>query len=101
MAVKRQAPILQPYNSAGEFNFNRGAGITIRKGRLESTVFASIRRLSANFVADTINLDEYISSFQTSGYHRTETEIADRHKLRQLSLGGNIKHGNPGRLGCC
>jgi hypothetical protein len=92
MGLKRQAAILQPYNSAGEFNFNRGAGITLQKGRVESTVFASFRRLSANFVADTVNFEDYVSSFQTSGYHRTEAEIADRNKLGQLSFGGNIKY---------
>jgi hypothetical protein len=92
IGVKRQSTVLRPYNSAGEFNFNRGAGITFKKGRIETTAFASIRQLSANFVADTINFEDYISSFQTSGYHRTEAENADRNKLRQTSFGGNLKY---------
>jgi hypothetical protein len=92
MGVKRQSAILRPYNSAGEFNFNRGAGITIKKRNFEVTAFGSIRRLSANFVADTVNFEDYISSFQTSGYHRTEAEIADKNSLRQTSFGGNIKY---------
>ncbi|MBK7884354.1 MAG: helix-hairpin-helix domain-containing protein [Chitinophagaceae bacterium] len=29
--VKRQAAVLRPYNSAGEYNFHRGIGITFRK----------------------------------------------------------------------
>lgn len=29
-AVKRQSAVLRPYNSAGEFNFNRGIGITVK-----------------------------------------------------------------------
>lgn len=100
MGVKRQSTVLRPYNSAGEYNFNRGAGITFRRERIETTVFASIRQLSANFVADTINFEDYISSFQTSGYHRTEAEIADRNKLRQTSFGGNIKYnGNNWHIG--
>jgi len=100
MGVKRQSTVLRPYNSAGEYNFNRGAGITFSKGRIETTVFASIRQLSANFVADTINFEDYISSFQTSGYHRTEAEIADRNKLRQGSFGGNVKYtGNRWNIG--
>ncbi|MGZ5220193.1 MAG: ComEA family DNA-binding protein, partial [Chitinophagaceae bacterium] len=92
MGVKRQSAILRPYNSAGEFNFNRGAGITIKKENFEVTVFGSIRQLSANFVADTVNFEDYISSFQTSGYHRTEAEVADKNSLRQTSFGGNIKY---------
>lgn len=90
MGVKRQSATLRPYNSAGEFYFNRGAGITIRKGKIESTVFASIRRLSANFVADTVNNEDFISSFLTSGYNRTPNEQLDRNNLKQTSYGGNI-----------
>ncbi len=40
MGVKRQSTVLRPYNSAGEYNFNRGAGITFRKGKIETTCFA-------------------------------------------------------------
>ncbi len=91
LGIKRQSPVLRPYNSAGEFNFHRGAGITVQKGRLEATVFASIRKLSANFVADTVNHEDYISSIINSGYHRTKNEIADRNILQQQTLGGNIR----------
>lgn len=100
MGVKRQSSVLKPYNSADEYNFKRGAGITIKKGNVEATAFASIRKLSANFESDTINYQDYITSFETSGYHRTEAEIADRHRLRQLSFGGNIKYtGNRWQIG--
>jgi len=90
MGVKRQAAVLRPYSSAGEFNYHRGAGITLRKGSFETTVFASLRKVSANFVADTVNNEEYISSFLTSGYHRTNSEITDRNRLTQTAFGGNI-----------
>jgi hypothetical protein len=92
LGIKRQSPILRPYNSAGEFSFHRGAGITLQKGKLETTAFISYRKLSANFVADTVSNEEYITSFLNSGYHRTESEIAGRHKLGQLALGGNVKY---------
>jgi hypothetical protein len=92
LGIKRQSPVLRPYNSAGEFSFHRGAGITIQKGKLETTAFISYRKLSANFVADTVSNEEFITSFLNSGYHRTESEIAGRHKLGQLALGGNIKY---------
>ncbi|HET9744910.1 MAG TPA: helix-hairpin-helix domain-containing protein, partial [Chitinophagaceae bacterium] len=92
LGLKRQSPVLRPYNSAGEFNFHRGAGVTIQKQRFEATAFISYRKLSANFVADTVSHEEFISSFLNSGYHRTEGEIADRNKLGQFTLGGNIKY---------
>ncbi|HEX7904098.1 MAG TPA: helix-hairpin-helix domain-containing protein [Chitinophagaceae bacterium] len=98
--VKRQSTVLKPYNSAGEFYFHRGVGITIKKGKIESTVFASVRKLSANFVADTINNEDYISSFLNSGYHRTDNENKDRNNLTQTSFGGNIIYrGNRWQVG--
>jgi DNA uptake protein ComE-like DNA-binding protein len=96
LGLKRQSPVLRPYNSAGEFNFHRGAGITVQKGKLEATAFVSYRKLSANFVADTVSNEEFISSFLNSGYHRTEREIADRNKLNQIAFGGNIKYKSDG-----
>jgi len=90
MGVKRQAAVLRPYSSAGEFYFHRGAGITIRKGKFEATAFISFRKLSANFVTDTVNNEDFISSFLTSGYHRTSSETADRNNLTQSTYGSNI-----------
>ncbi len=90
ISIKRQSAILRPYSSSGEFNFFRGVGITIRKRKIESTAFFSIRKLSSNLVADTINNEAHVSSFLNSGYHRTEEELKDRNNLRQTSFGGNI-----------
>ncbi|MBM3415492.1 MAG: helix-hairpin-helix domain-containing protein [Bacteroidetes bacterium] len=92
MGIKRQSAVLRPYNSAGEFYFHRGAGITIRKRNFESTVFASLRKLSANFVADTVNNEDFISSFLNSGYHRTNSEAADRNNLTQTSFGAALAY---------
>lgn len=92
MGVKRQSAVLRPYTSSGEFYFHRGAGITIRKGKVESTAFISFRKLSANYVADTVNNEEYISSFLNSGYHRTESETADKNRISQWATGGNISY---------
>jgi hypothetical protein len=100
MGVKRQSPVLRPYNSAGEFNFHRGIGITIKKGNIEATVFGSLRKLNANFIVDTVNHEDFISSFLTSGYNRTTSELADRNSLQQTAFGGNIKYrGNRWHIG--
>jgi len=90
MGIKRQSAILRPYSSAAEFYFNRGIGITIKKGNIESTLFGSVRKLSGNFVADTVNNEEFISSFLTSGYHRTISENEDRNNLTQINAGANV-----------
>ena len=88
--IKRQDDALRPYNSAGEIFFHRGAGITLQKKFLEATAFVSFRKPDANFVVDTLNNDDFVSSLQTSGYHRTQSEVADKNSQRQFTFGGNL-----------
>lgn len=89
--IKREAAVLRPYNSAGEINFHRGVGITIGKKAWQLTTFFSYKRIDANFVEDTSqNQQDYISSLQTSGYHRTKSECDDKGIQRQLAFGGNF-----------
>ena len=93
MAVKRQSSVLRPYNSAGEIFFHRGAGITVGKKNWEATLFGSMKKVDANFNADTSNSQEdFISSFQTSGLHRTKSELNDKGTQRQLAFGGNFSY---------
>lgn len=92
--IKREADALRPYNSAGEINFHRGLGITLGKNNWQLTMFGSYKKIDANFnAADTIqNQDEFISSLQTSGYHRTKSEADDKGIQRQLAFGGNFSY---------
>ena len=93
MAVKRQSSVLRPYNSAGEIFFHRGAGITIGKNNWQATLFGSLRKVDANFNSDTTNgQDEFVSSLQTSGLHRTRGEVEDKGSQRQLAFGGNFSY---------
>lgn len=94
LMVKREADVLMPYNSSGEINFHRGAGITLKMKSWQTTLFGSYRNIDANFIAsDSVNTkDDYVTSFQTSGYHRTPGEAADKGSQKQLSFGGNISY---------
>jgi hypothetical protein len=93
LAVKRQADILRPYSSAGEYNFQRGVGITVGGPKLDATAFASLRKLDATFHSDTsLTNDDFISSILNSGYHRTLSEISKRNTISQTSFGGNISY---------
>lgn len=96
MQVKRQSEILRPYNAAGEYNFHRGAGITLQYKCWETTAFISVRKLDANLAVDTMSGEEYITSLQTYGLHRTPAEIADRHNWQQVTIGGNIRYAADG-----
>ena len=93
MNIKREAEVLRPYNSAGEINFHRGIGVTLAKKNWRLTVFGSYKKIDANFVADTSqNQDDFISSLQTSGYHRTKSEADDKGIQKQLAFGGNFSY---------
>lgn len=88
--IKRQLDALRPYNSAGEINFHRGIGISVAKNNIGATAFVSLKRVDANFATDTMNIDGFISSFQTSGLHRTKSETDDKGVQRQFTVGGNL-----------
>ena len=91
--IKRQSAVLRPYNSAGEINFHRGVGITLGKKGWQATVFGSYKNIDANFVADTSqSQDDFVSSLQTSGFHRTKSEVEDKGVQRQLAFGGNFSY---------
>lgn len=91
LSMKREASVIRPYNSAGEFNFHRGIAATVKLGLIECTGFFSLRHVSANLVTDTLGRQDEFSSFETSGYHRTPSENEDRNSLRQIAVGGNIQ----------
>ncbi len=92
--IKRQAPALQPYSSAGEYNFHRGAGATVQKKNWEATGFVSFKNISGNNTSDTV-LGDVFSGLLLSGYHRTPAEIRDRKTVAQTSFGGNIAYATP------
>jgi hypothetical protein len=93
MAVKRQSAVLRPYNSGGELLFHRGAGITLGKNNWQATIFGSLRKIDGKLNSDTTNgQDEFISSLQTSGLHRTASEVEGKAAQQQLAFGGSFSY---------
>jgi hypothetical protein len=90
LAIKRQSPTLVPYRSAGEFNFHRGLGITLEKKNYRGTLFISLRGISSNQDQDTAERLDIVSSFESSGYHRTQQELADKNNMTQFAAGGHL-----------
>lgn len=87
----RQGQALRPYNGTDENRFHRGAGIALGKKQWSLLLFLAIDKTDGNLVADTGSLfNKVVSSFQTSGLHRTVSEIDDKDALRQKSMGGQI-----------
>jgi len=95
MNIKRDAPVLKAYTGADENNFLRGAGVTLQlNDLLELTAFASSRTRDANLLqSDTLDQEEItqqFSSFQSSGFHRTQAELEDEKSLRQNTVGARL-----------
>jgi hypothetical protein len=92
MMIKRQGAILGPYHSAGEYLFQRGAGITIAHKEWSLTSFASIKNLTSKIYFDSIGKYSYFSSVNSSGLHRTISEQRNKAALQLFTTGGNISY---------
>lgn len=81
-------------SSAYEGSFQRGVATTLDIGRITASAFFSRHKRDAMVTEyDSSGLSaEAISSFQASGYHRTEAEIAARNRLTETYYGGNISY---------
>jgi Helix-hairpin-helix motif len=96
--IKRGGKAIDKYTSVNEVNFMRGVATTIGLGEhFELTTFYSRLKRDANIVqptSDTLELDEgiLVSSLQSSGLHRTASEIEDKNALINSTLGGILKY---------
>lgn len=86
--LKKSKPVFQPHRSLNEFNFHRGFAIELVQKKHSLSLFTSWRGLSANFGFSAIADLAGITSFHTSGYHRTEAEIAKKNNATQFACGG-------------
>ncbi|AYB34794.1 helix-hairpin-helix domain-containing protein [Chryseolinea soli] len=98
--VRRTNIGLLPYTSVYEAGFMRGAATTVAlTGVLSVTGFYSTtKRDAAVSSRDTTSASAedaetiFISSFQTTGLHRTEKELAARHQVSDKSWGGVLQY---------
>lgn len=81
---------LKPYTAVNESQFLRGVGVQTDVGRTVFTAFYSRKRIDAkmNPVDSTDGFANSFSSFQTSGYHRTISEVADKDAVGEQIAGG-------------
>lgn len=91
LLTKRQAPLLLPYRSPGEFYFNRGVASTYKKGKFEITLFGSHKKISGNISVDSTRA---FTSFNSFGYYRTKNETEEKNNIALSSYGGNFSYIN-------
>jgi hypothetical protein len=76
---------LQPYRSSDENGFLRGVAVEARLGLIDITGFVSRKPINAN-----LNEDGYITSFNTSGLSRTQSESQSKSSSGETMLGMNV-----------
>ena len=94
LTTRRNQLGVRPYTSTLENNFFRGAAATYQLGKFDVIGFYSRIKRDANLVQDKANNLEYASSLQTSGLHRTASEIADQSSLLEENFGTDITYKN-------
>ncbi len=82
-SAQNATTIIRPHNSKSIGNYLQGGAITLAPVRdLNVTLFASYRKIDA-----TLNDSTSIRTILTSGYHRTDSEIARKNNAAQTTAG--------------
>ncbi len=90
MTVRRSNLGFLPYTSANEMGYKRGiaATVEITKAIFVSAFYSNTWRDASLTSANDTLTDFTISSFQTTGFHRNNNELANRHSVREQNYGG-------------
>lgn len=81
----RSAYAITAHSSRSE-NYLQGAAATLKLGKgLSATAFISYRAMDA-----TLNKNGTAATILSTGYHRTESEMAKKHNLHALKAGGSL-----------
>lgn len=75
---------LKRKSSTQEYNFLRGAGATLKLGIADITAFYSARKVDGRVS------NGHFSSIQSTGYHRTESELDGKRGVWQQVIGSNV-----------
>lgn len=91
--VKRSANPLRAYTSVDETRFLRGAAVVVGAGKFSLTAFASRKAVDASIIADSLIEDqEFVSSINLTGFHRTNSEIERKNALIENIYGANFQY---------
>lgn len=82
---------LKPYTSSSEYSFFRGSAVKIKILKvMHLTSFISLRNLDAS-LSPTTDGNFTLSGINSSGLHRTASETAHKHNLRQYFYGSVLQ----------
>ena len=94
--TKKNGVGLRPYTSVDENVFMRGGGVTLGFGKINATAFYSHKNIDANLSSPDSTLVDgevaQITSFQTTGYHRTQGEYEDKNAILETHMGAHVAY---------
>jgi hypothetical protein len=89
--IRRNNMGLRPYRSVYESRDYRGLALSARHKKLDFHVFVSNVPRDARWIdQEDINSQPLASGISEVGLHRTPTEIASKHSLKDRAIGANI-----------
>ncbi len=91
LGIKKSSSTITRFSSSNEFNFLRGASISLKHKKWLITPYVSSRRLDASIVnLDNNNNVTLLGSIQETGLHRKLSEISKQKVVRQNIYGTHI-----------
>ena len=90
--TEKMPGFIRPHTSSGEYNFHRGIATEIPIKKVTLGCFLSFRNLSASIGFDSLLNKNIVSSINTSGYHRTHSEIVGRSAITQYTIGYRLHY---------
>lgn len=86
LAISKTGQGIRTYTSVDENAFFRGAATSLRFGKSKVIFYYSQKKSDGNIEINESG-EAYFTSLQTSGYHRTDNEIADEKSVKTHDAG--------------
>jgi len=77
----------RPFTSVDENSYFRGITSTLKLGDGQINLFYSQKNVDGNIISSPTD-SSFFTSLQSSGYHRTESEIAHKNSVQDRNVGG-------------
>ena len=88
LGIMKSGQGIRPYTSTDENRFFRGISTILGSGPFKLMLFYSNKNRDANIISGSQSGEQYFTSLQTSGYHRTSSEIEDEKSVNEQVAGG-------------
>ena len=88
LGILKFGQMIRPYTSTDENRFFRGISAILGRGPFKLVLFYSNKNRDANIIKGPVTGSSSFTSLQTSGYHRTLSEVEDEKSVNEQVAGG-------------